>query len=251
MITRTFRYDPSKGVISAPDACLTRRLRAGHGFTLVEVLVVLAIISLLVAAVTPGFVDVMRSTRLTSSGDAILNRISLAQQAALSGNVPVEFRFYKYKDAEDPLSGEQFRAYQVVQLGEASINSSSSGATYGSPVAITPPIYLDSGIVIADSGLLSPLLQSTFDEGKNLFEIADAQYAALRFYPDGSFKQPMTTAGGTGAASETGVVTPALANSFFTLAEQIELEGSSANVPKNYYCIQLDPYTGRARLYRP
>ena len=138
-------------------------------FTLVEMLTVVGIISLLIALVTPALIDVVRSTRLNSTGDALVNRISLAQQSAVATSSEVELRFYKYVDTgSDRPSDESYYAYQVVQ-----------NLPNGAEKAISDPYYLESGIILSGQEELSPLLQTTNRMTGN----ANGQYL---FSPPGS-----------------------------------------------------------------
>lgn len=224
-----------------------------RGFTLVEMLTVVGIIALLVALATPTLVDVIRSTRLSSAGDSLLNRLSLAQQEAIARSREVEMRFYRYinPDSERP-STELFYAYQVVETP--------SGADAR---AISEPYYFDSGVVLSPQSDLSPLLQTTANQSKGatsgtfVFQPGtgasgdSVRYSALRFYPDGSCRLLTKGApGNTAAAQAVAYTIPVLANSFMTLVET-QVVDSPTMPPPNYYCIQIDAYTGKARIYRP
>ncbi len=232
---------------------IRRPTRLSAAFTLVEMITVVGIIALLVALATPALVDVIRATRLNSSGDSLSNRLSLAQQSAVARSNEVEMRFYKYTDPTNPdASGEPlFYAYQVVDVP--------NGAD---PRAISEVYYLDSGIVLSALTKFSPMMQTTTDQrpdstGNYLFKPAtgippaSVRYAALRFYPDGSCRL-LTTANGSGSsanASATAYTVKPLPESYFTLVEARTMNDS--NTPNNFYCLQLDFYTGKVRTYRP
>ncbi|MES2595896.1 MAG: Verru_Chthon cassette protein D [Verrucomicrobiota bacterium] len=232
----------------------TRFAKSG-AFTLVELLTVVGIITLLIALATPTLVDVIRSTRLSSAGDSLLNRLSLAQQEAVARSKEVEMRFYKYTNANSDRPSESlFYAYQVVETPSGQ-----------DAKAISEPFYLESGVVFAPEMQLSPLLRtSAVQQREDLSKQYvftpgsggdgdDVQYAAIRYYPDGSCRllnsnDPTATENATNAALAYTV--PPLATSFFTLVES-QFVGSGKIPPPNYYCIQIDAYTGKARVYRP
>lgn len=221
-------------------------------FTLVEMLTVVGIISLLIGLVGPTLVDVIRSTRLNSSGDSLVSRISLAQQSAVALSAEVELRMYRYVDStSDRPADNSFYAYQVIQ-----------NLSDGTEKAISDPYYLESGVIISSQEELSPLLKTTNQQmsgtpGRTSFTppgtstADDVSYASLRFYPDGSMR--VLTSSLNASADVTAIATaytvPAYNESFLTMIESRDT--ASTQAPKNFYCIQIDSYTGRTRVYRP
>lgn len=232
------------------------RRRGLSAFTLVEMLTVVGIITLLIVLATPTLVDVLKATRMTSAGDNLINRLSLAQQEAISRNNEVEMRFYIWADpsSEQP-SLEICYAYQLVA---APVNG-------GDPQAISDPFYLDSGIVLAPEPALSPLLQQPMPQpplvrqsGQYLFSPrggqppASVKYKSLRFYQDGSCRL-LTQSTGTNTdatTTATAYTIPQLASSFLTITYASNVN-TGVMPPRNYFCIQIDAYTGKARVYRP
>ncbi len=219
---------------------------------MVEMLTVVGIISLLVALVAPALIDVVRSTRLNSAGDGLVNRISLAQQSAVSLSTEVEIRFYIYVDStSDQPEAESFYAYQVIQT-----------LPDGSEKALSDPYFIESGVIVSSQDDLSPLLKTRVAQVKTLSgqflftppgsaSPDEVRYASLRFYPDGGMRILSSTATAQDGIEELAqaYTIPNFEDGFLIVVES--REALSSQVPANYYCIQIDSYTGRTRVYRP
>lgn len=228
------------------------------GFTLIEMIVVIAIIGLMVALAIPGLMGTIKSSRLTSAGQNLLGRLAQAQQAAASMNRPVELRFYKYIEPDDVEYGEQFGAYQFFSVDVA---SDASGVSTESVKAMGAPFILESGVIISSSNIASypasPLLANDKlqPDGSGLpgsprFERAAAQYVALRFYPDGIVKRVASgSAGGSGTAGIKVAESLFLPSAYLTIVANSDAAGGASVA--NYYAIQIDPYTGHSRTYQP
>lgn len=234
---------------------LPKRCRKKAGFTLVEMLTVVGIITLLIVLATPTLVDVLKATRMTSAGDSLINRLSLAQQEAVTRNREVELRFYRWADPSSDQPNQQL--YYAYQLVAAPTNGRDAEA-------ISTPFYLESGIVLSPEKDFSPMLSEpatqaplTVPAGKYLFTprgevpASSVSYKALRFYQDGSCRLRTQSSGtdATATAAASAFIIPALQNSFMTLVQTSDVATGAA--PRNYYCIQVDAYTGKARSYRP
>jgi uncharacterized protein (TIGR02596 family) len=208
------------------------------GFTLIEMMVVVAMIALITAAVAPMVFNTLVSTRLTSAGETLAGQLSLAQQIAVSRNQTVEVRFYQYVDPESPGSKPAYRALAIMQA------SSADGATNQLNKQLTDTYYLPSGIAVSDSAAMSPILasgrvQSEADKEKIIRRASDARYKAFLVRADGSTNLEQLMRGDYRPNQ-----------CYFTLGEDRVLQDSST-VPKNFYAVQIDPSTGRTSTYRP
>jgi uncharacterized protein (TIGR02596 family) len=199
-----------------------------RAFTLVEMLVVIAVIGLITAAVAPMVFGTLVSTRLSSSGQTMMSAMSLAHEMAISGGEDIEVRFYRYTVVDEPGSGDYFRSIILVRPGKLA----------GEPgLQLGEIIKCPSGIIVGDTQALSPVLASgdvkVMPDSENLIRSARANYKAFRFRADGS----------TDLNFETN-------KCYFTLLEERLLQ-ASAGVPPNFYAIQIDPVSGRLASYRP
>jgi uncharacterized protein (TIGR02596 family) len=210
------------------------RSERSDGFTLVEMLVVVAVMALILSAVAPMVFDTLVATKLTSAGDSVNSQLSLARQIASSRNMDVEVRFYRYNDPDQPSTEPEFRAVVVVDPPDVLVAPGAQAVSTG--LALAETYYLPSGIVIADKGALSPMLRSGSslpDAERFVRKAGNAVYIPVVFYANGS----------------TSLTVPAN-QAYLTLAEAKKVEEGSA-VPKNFYTLQLDPVTGRSKVFRP
>lgn len=214
-------------------------------FTLIEMLVVVAIVAALLAFSSPALMRTLQAAKLASAGDALMGSISEAQQVAYSRNVPVELRFFRHSGEMGGIS--LFRAYQLFKVV---VMAQGAGAQVQLSEEIVPVgdlIKLPEGIVIASDNKLSPLISGEgFQDNKD----DDVTYNGIQFMPDGSCRKvgATVTAGGTTLAS---LSFASLPQSFLTVTYDIGTEITTQNLPKNFYTIQIDPFTSKARSYKP
>jgi uncharacterized protein (TIGR02596 family) len=202
-------------------------------FTLIEMLLVVAVIGILVAIATPTLFRTLQGNRLTTAGERLLNQIALVQQMAATLNRPMEIRFYQYEKESELIGGLQFHAYQLFELSNASTEIRAGSG--GQPVTETPSselVDLGESIVIASRSSLTPFAAGPLlDDGRKYVQEYSAKYFAVRFYPNGTTNLPKN-----------------ISNSYLTLISDSDME---KDPPANFYTIQVDPYTGKARPYRP
>lgn len=216
----------------------TSGIQGRRAFTLIEMMVVVAMIALIVAAVAPMVFGTLIATRLTSAGETLAGQLSLAHQLAMSRNTTVEVRFYQYDDPEIPGSKALYRAVAIMRASKIGANSSVLNEQ------LTDTYYLPSGIAIGDTTAMSPLLTNNkirfeSDSEKIIKRSKNARYKSFQINPDGTTNLELLM---------DGKYQPQL--SYVTLAEDRVIENETS-VPKNFYAVQIDPATGRTTTYRP
>jgi len=74
------------------------------GFSLIELMVTVAIVGLLMALGIQSFNTMMASTRTRATADSILSGLKLARAEAIKRNVPIRFEFFTNGDATPTLN---------------------------------------------------------------------------------------------------------------------------------------------------
>ncbi len=206
-------------------------------FSLVELLVVVAIIAMIMAFVVPVTGDVMQASRMTDATNQVEGFFINARQTAIAHNHTVEVRFYQFGDPEVP--GEQaanpasgrFRAMQFFEYLDQ-----------GEAMPVTKVERLPDGIVF-DSGatlstLLGPSQKKTFtgsnlDPQVNLPRGVNTNYncCAFQIMPSGTTKLAI--------------------GSWYVTLHKLS-DGDALPAPKgNYATIQIDGVSGEVTPYRP
>jgi uncharacterized protein (TIGR02596 family) len=208
-----------------------------RAFTLIEMMVVVALIALITAAVTPMVFGTLVSTRLASAGETLSGQISLAHQMAVSRNYAVEVRFYEYEDPEAPGSGSAFRALAILRASKA------GSATGELNTQLTDTYYLPAGIAIGSTKSMSPLLSGNLlkaeaDREKIIKRSNNARYKAFQIRPDGTTSLESLMEGYYPSKC------------YVTLGDEREVMDDQ-KVPKNFFAVQIDPATGRTTTHRP
>jgi uncharacterized protein (TIGR02596 family) len=208
------------------------RLQAA--FTLAEILVVLVIIAIIAAFAMPAMNSVLRGSKLTLAADQLVRDLNLARQVAVKDNSPVEFRFYKIDDPEQPGAEKAYRSYQACRRLYDPRDSSNFEVE-----AVTPVRDLPDAVVISDSATYSTLIADT-DVIDNKVESGNGEssrvegenYKSFIFLTDGALNLPDLQ--GT-----------TLNLWHFTLVRETD----DPSDPKEFVTIQIDASTGHIRRY--
>ena len=225
------------------NAAAARDARAS-GFTLVELLTVMAIIGLIAAFVVPSASSILKGSQLTQSTQIVTDQLGLARQRALSRNRSVEVRFYKYGDPEIPgqtASNGNYRAFQTFEVIDPSpANLSGTTVAFGKVQHLQSSIIIDAGT--PDLATLSSIFNQTnrkplsvsttsstlpFPHAGNTYE-----YTYFRFRPDGSTDLLPT-------------------GKWYLTLHSINDGDKLTTPPRNFVTLQLDPVDGSIRTFRP
>ena len=209
-----------------------RRRSFAVGFTLLEMLLAVAIMAILATLLAIPVVSLISSTRLSGATDHVVGLLGYARQSAIALNHTVEVRFYKYTDSEAPAGGNRYQAVQIIQYSDS-----------GQAVPLTKVQWLPPSIIFDSNSTLSPLLSLTKNFGPPVDPVLDPQIslprigtlytcAAFRFMPTGVTNLAATSAW------------------YITLHRKTDGDNLSAP-PVNYATIQIDPTSGAVKVYRP
>lgn len=203
-----------------------RSWHAARGFTLMEMIVVVALVAMIFAFAAPYTFSALRAASLTTAGDTLMQKISLAQQRSLTENRPIGLDLYFYD--KDGLQG--CHAVQLVKFDPLT--------NLATP--LEEPTYWSEGRALLVEGVLSPMFTGTLtaaDTGpaaQEPFKALEATFYRILFYPNGT----------------TSLRVP-LRDAYLTLIAVQNYQEDLSDPPANYYTVQVDPVTGRTRSYRP
>lgn len=130
-------------VVSTSRAALSRRVAAQHGFTVVELIIVLAIGAILAAIAIPGMRDMLNSTRQSSAVSLLVNDLNQARGEAIKRNVRLLVcrRNAAGTDCVAGAAPVNWQAGWVVCMeGAVAESCAASTATDPNPVIVRPPL---------------------------------------------------------------------------------------------------------------
>ncbi len=201
---------------------------ARQGFSLVELLVVLAFIATAAAILTPSVADSRKGLEITNTTDIISDSIRRARQYARAENRVFEVRFLRYGSPGNFTKDNNFRAlgtYRILPDGSAQ-QVDKIEAFPGLAIIGASPKH-SSLIVSGRRGEVAIRNVTGY--------IIKAPYAAVGFLPSG------------------GTTLPAGRKHYLTVWDEthaLPLEESELP-PPNFATIQIDALTGGTQIFRP
>lgn len=219
-----------------------------RGFTLVELLVVMAIVAIIATAAVTGFQSVNSALGLSTAAQQITSEITTARQTALTYSKTVEVRFYYYPDARTGTS--QYQAIQTFSTTDGINFTQLDRATF-----LPPSIMISQSTGTSSSALSYPFGESSSTVNPTLTGTGTTgaqsipgtvglnyQYKVLRFKPGGSIDFVIPTSGAPSGWPPT--------SWYITLFEKKYASAANSAI-KNFITINVDATDGRVRTFQP
>ena len=217
-----------------------------RAFSLIELLVVCAIIGIIVGFTIPAATTMMRGSQLTQGSQLLNDQIGLARQTALARNRAVEVRFFRFADpevpGEDPLDKGtwNYRGFQLFEILENGVAVPLSEFRTLPNTVIMNPGRLSS--LLDDAVRGEPKRPGPTDpeiprlSSKKIMKEESYEFQAFRFRQDGSTDLP--------SAGE---------NEWYVTLHGINdrVPEDASKPPPNFFTLQVDPVSGATRSFRP
>lgn len=201
-----------------------------RAFSLVELLVVMALIGVLATLAIPAIGSIQRASALSSAENELTSILTLARQTAIAQNQEVEVRLIRFKDPAEPGSEERLGAFQLFTYN-----------TDGQAIAVSRLKKLPSQILIDSGTTLSTLADPSLKKGwgaetKPPVSGVGTSYEAwsFRFRPDGSANVP-----------------PFPSTPWFLTLHDVRDGDNLAKPPANYVTLVMDAVNGNITTWRP
>lgn len=226
--------------INPPDCISVSALRGpslstrrSSAFSLVELLIVIAIMVTLAVLATSGLNHISRSSKLANTAQRLGDQISLARQTAVARNLPVEVRLYKLPEFDSTTGGASlWRGAQIFIMDGTTV------------VPASRLLLFPNRVIISENAAVSPLLENsstglgaeiTPTSNVGAFSTGNVRYKSFTIRPNGTL------------AANNGI--PDL-NWFFTLHQENDPKPDGLK-PANFVTIQINPVTSKVTILRP
>jgi uncharacterized protein (TIGR02596 family) len=217
---------------------MTKPPRARAGLSLVELLLVLAVMAILIGLAIPASTSLLRGSSLTGGGQSLARQLSLAQQYARARNCLVEFRIYQLPDPTTPSATTPtvYRAFQ-------SFSVSSDGATF---TPITKIINLPTPICVVNNATYSSILNPGTAGSPPFYVTGSSTGVSLGIYPSSSYNYIAFHFKPDGSTD----LNPISSSWFLSLAS-LPIQGAAGLPATNFVTLQVNATTGQVAIYRP
>ena len=226
-------------------ACFTQRvgrdpISKWSAYTLVELLVVVAIIGVISTFAIGGLRSISRASALTTTAQRVADQINLAREIATARNLPVEVRVYCLPYFGMTNGGVYlYRGMQTYVVNGTNYEAASRRVLFPERVIIR-----DDNLVTVMSRVSwsNPIITTNWGE----FGKSGYGYRYFTIRPDGEAVIYNTT-------DYTNNTVLSDYNNWFALHnwEQDIPCGFSQPMPSNYAIVQINPYTSKATIIRP
>lgn len=201
-----------------------------RGFSLVELLIVMAIILILAVLTIPAFSSFGRANALSASGQSLVDALNLARQTALTRSRSVQVRFYKLpEEVGGSESPSDYRAFQLFLVDGYSTNSLTRVRYLDKPIVISPVAKATSLWDDASCPERTPVAGDTTLSEAGL----NYRFRQFSFRADGSTDLPLDRSW------------------FLTLSAKTDGAKETGGLPANFITIQIDPQSGRTKTFQP
>lgn len=212
--------------------------RNAPAYTLVEMLIVLAIVVSLFAVAASGFKKSWQSQELRASAIQLATDLSLASQTAIRLGQSVQVRFYKYQAIELATDKPQFFAYQLMVRDKV--------------VGLASPLYelqrFQGTTIMSENPVFSTIaytkptkahlnLTGNLSELDPAIGIGEYEYLTIEFRPNGSTNLDPD-------ASEPWSIT------LLPVTSVEELPNQSKTKPVDFQTLTINPSTGSVRIWQ-
>lgn len=196
-----------------------------RAFSIIELLVVMTILSILIALISPAISSLIENTNITRGAQLVESQIQLARQIASSKNRPVEIRMIKVPS----LSSDGLSAIQLWQLDPPN----GSSAIQARP--LTRAEMLPTALCISEESTTASRLLATCAPTNSMpsgSSLSGNAFAAFQVLPSG-------------------LIWPYVdMNSAYVTILPVRSARDTA-LPPNFATIQINPMTGTPSIYRP
>jgi uncharacterized protein (TIGR02596 family) len=193
-------------------------MRSRQAYSLIELSVVLAILTLLLAFSVPSMFGMLRGNALTQQSEVVLAQLKQARQRAVAENRTVEVRFYSY-ESDVGNDSATTSAFQVFQREDNGIME-----------PVRPVQFLQAPVVVSgnpDLTKIGPEIAPAEMPPESLPETYT--YRAFQFRPDGTTSLELSE------------------KWYLTLL----LDPEPGELPANFATVQIEPFTGAVQIFRP